>query len=421
MEHLRHNLIYLYVALFLLNGNILSAMKRATPEQIRKAAEDAEAENILDEPAQNYQRIRGLLIIRGKKPAESLIEEFKIQLSDAQSSGQKAALHYLLAECYRADAIKKARSNHDGAALQNLHVTALPHLLAAFEQLPQGNAGNQLRRDIIFAVNRLLKDGDMDKLPTEMRRQVIEHYIRSPLDPLSALGVERTVAVYRDLGLEEELLQKYSGSPATESYEKLLDTMQYVKKLKSSQAAFPFAEALWTRFKQKLSGTPPDLKKVMEVYGNVAPKQTLVLFSDTVGRWPQLYLQLYAASKQCREFDAKEKYWQAYLMPYLQCLTEEKDAKTDPVAKYHSVAQELARQNDLEAALFVIQRAEQLTNAERSSTYGFLLLKKAECLEKLGKLEEARETYTKCSRAKNVASYLRENAENKLRMLDTRN
>ncbi len=415
---------FLLAAALLLTADNASAQKRAGPEKVQELAEKARDNGILKEPVQNYRRIRGLFIKSGAEPADALIKRFRNRLEKAETIPERAVLHYLIAETYRHEAVQNIRSEHDPAAMESLHETALPHLVKAYGEIRDSSGKEMLKTDISRALNRLLAEGAGAKVSADMRKKLIETYIEASSSSISVLGMDTMAEIYRDLGIENRLLAEYAEDPGQiHSYKRLLKAMRRVRALKGEQAALPYAQTLWQDYRDHLmekEEKKQDARRVMEVFTEVEPRTVLESFTDVTERYPRLYLQLYYAAGQTEQFNEEKKYWQKYLVPCLQ--QQEKMEHEGPLVDHHWLSRQLEENGDYEAALFVIRRALKTEGAEDSDKYGYLLLRKARCFEELGRTDKARSAYTKCRKADNtVEAYLRENAEKMLEALKSEN
>ena len=395
------NMLCLLCALILGAGSALRGQEKASQRRMDKLKSAVQLSRLMEMPEVNFARIRSAFL-SGRDDAYEAVRDSLSAIPTAQSDERKAACRYLAAMCNRAEALFKSRERRNGDLFRELPAKSLPNLLEAYSlcPTPKSNLQRQVRREI----NVLLQDNEgMALIGEELRQRLIKEYVHSQLRPLDSEGYDTIVPAFRNLGITDELAARcQTAASDIDNSETLFDTMRLALKLKGAEHALPFAEELTRRLAPGQMRNK--LRPTMEVYIEASPSRTLERFGDEFADNPLLGEYLYVASCRTGASGGNDGRIEKWLHPFLTAKAKEIDKDESNLSHtaydLSSLAGKLMAINDFDGALHVCEFATALKSIDMVPIQSHLVFQKAVCLEKLGRIQEAKRAYLKCTQPK---------------------
>ena len=393
--------------LFLCGGYFALGQDKASQSRLDKFKSGVSLPKLMDAPDANFARIR-IAFLSGKDDGYVDVRRH-LEMTQAQSDETKAACFYLAAACNRAEAMAKASENRNGFPLRELPAKSLPILLDSFRLCPASKASlqRQIRRDILVL---LMDDEGMAMINDDLRKRVVDEYVHSPGSPLDSEGYETQIPVFRNLGILDELSVRCSANPCDiKNKDMLFDTMRLAFELYGAGQAIPYADELARRtgiisLKKQSARQLAVQRAIMEVYIEADPTKMLDSFNDAFKNNPLLGEYLYVASYITGKPDGDERRIDKWLRPFLMArINVNGDATPDVLSiasDFSRLAAKLISINDFVGALHVCEFSDNLKSIEMLSIRSHLVFQKAICLEKLGRLQDARNAYLECTKTR---------------------
>jgi tetratricopeptide (TPR) repeat protein len=415
------------VAVLVLPPDAARAQPRATPEQLRDLAKDAD--KLLADPVANRAQIVGVLIKPGTRPDAELVGLLEARLKQATSAEEKAAVHFLLGKTYYWGAFRQFRQTHERKVFtQDVVGKVVGEGLAAFEAaqaIPAGQGAIGLRQDTAVDLCELFASNLYgESLSPELKRDAVTRFI----DVLEK-GEEGTRGwpadvrgkAYRNLGIAERLVQEIPAEMPTERAE-LHKAMKQAAAV-SPQGAVRFAVAL--EAKQDLTSADSESQAwdIFEVYRDAADPRALPWLKRVAEHFHGYYLPLFAFSRDAEpglSVQERDKYLEAYVS-WTEASVGKAGARESPWGACDKAASELLREGEYARALRYAERGLK-QSPPLSPCLASLYFAKGRCHQGLRQPEQALTAFRLCiefAPYSRLGPRLKERAEDELRTLQT--
>lgn len=396
----------------------LHGQSRLTDEEIEEKREEEDLDKLLVSPFRNFGKIGGRFLHRRNPGLEDAVKAVEARLKTTADGLDKAALVLLLARGETALMTEAALAMRDPSMMHDLPPVLLPMLSDAYAALPDGADADTLRQRLVRETNRLLLDEGASGLKDDEKAQLVKNYLHSPRNPLKGCPVDRLVAIYRNLGVVQELEDKCKAAPPNIPREgDLLLAMRLARELKGSAAALPFADEMLRR--KSSSGSPDDiwLLGLWDVYAD-EPAHALETLPRHADRWPTCRLILFDASSRMGRGDRKSREAE-WLAPYMDRLARKDEAaKTPEEARSLKFKRTFASVTILvnrrihEGVIYIGRRTEEpaLEKDESNRDYWEIVVAMARAYAAMGMGKEAAEVYGRTLRCDHVLTTIQDEA-----------
>ena len=363
--------------------------ERIPPIILKKKAAEHPLEELVKAPADNYRMILSLHVQSPFAPLPQVAKTLAEALTTAESPADKAALTYLLTECGNARAVKRARNLRDTSGLSGMTQETVEGLLSAWRILADDSDHDDLRQTLARALNdRLARN--ISSLSESLKQAVTSQYLHTPNNnPLKDESLAKTAAIYRNFGLADELEKKLPPLEETMGYPELLDMVQAYRVLEKTEKSGQCAEALWEKYFERL--TAEDNSFALETVLTCLPEQggkNLERLEPLLAQKPWLCLTairlLQSSSKEAREKEAAR-----YADIYIDYTGKAKYQENRLLSAQEALAECGAHEAELRIIDAMLAVKSDIA-ARNEITY---LLKRADCLQNLGRKEECIAAY----------------------------
>ena len=230
--------------------------------------------------------------------------------------------------------------------------------------------------------------------------------------------MDRLVAIYRNLGVVQELEDKCKAAPSDIPQEDdLLLVMRLARELKGSAAALPYADEMLEH--KSSSGKPDDLwlLGLWDVYAD-EPAHALETLPRHADRWPMCRLILFDAASRMGRGDRKSRETE-WLAPYMDHLARKDEAAKTPEEarglKYKRTFASvtiLVNRKIHEGVIYMGRRTEEpaLEKDERSRDYWEIIVAMARAYAAMGMRKEAAEVYGRTLQCDHVLTTIQDEA-----------
>ena len=396
----------------------LYGQSRLTDEEIEELREEENLDKLLESPHKNFGKISGRFLNRRNRGLEDAVKTVEARLKTTTDGLDKAALALLLTRGETALMTKAALAMRDPSMMRDLPPVLLPMLSDAYAALPDGADADTLRQSLVRETNRLLLDEGAAYLKDDEKALLVKNYLHSPRNPLKGCPVDRLVAIYRNLGVVQELEDKCKAAPSDIPQEDdLLLVMRLARELKGSAAALPYADEMLEH--KSSSGKPDDLwlLGLWDVYAD-EPAHALETLPRHADRWPMCRLILFDAASRMGRGDRKSRETE-WLAPYMDHLARKDEAAKTPEEarglKYKRTFASvtiLVNRKIHEGVIYMGRRTEEpaLEKDERSRDYWEIIVAMARAYAAMGMRKEAAEVYGRTLQCDHVLTTIQDEA-----------
>jgi tetratricopeptide (TPR) repeat protein len=374
----------------LLSAQTLAAT-RATKEQIDKYAEGAE--KCWAQPGSNYSYLVGCVIKPGHMSQSNLLARIASLMDKAETSLDKAALHYLAGETYYWTGLAEVMKFRNKSAMDGEQAVAA--YLAAWDAVAQGGeAANliQLRRTLVYRLDEVLATRMCGaNLSTNLKQQVVARYI-DRVEKEEALRTNGTLQqrakIYSNLGIQGRLAAAMTTSIPT-NFPGALRAMEVALAAGATNEALRYAAHLEEHFGAEFNMHPEARGRVFSVYKACSDPRSIPCLKALAATDPKAWLALYDYSVRLEpQLDVVQR--RAYVDEYLKGLANKhvKDSSA-----YCAAIERLVAGGDYDPALELADKA--ISENGASTSRAIILRHKALVYELRGDKAKALEARQK--------------------------
>lgn len=410
-------------AAMLLCPSSLHAQRRAPQFVVETARSKMPLDSLLQAPARNFRKIKALWLNPANGDFETARVEFEKAVGRTEGVEDMAAIHLLLAEAERGMRIRKAMGKmkqeketeakrispavmkelFGDTAQDKSDLSGHPLLLALlsdFASLPEKTEAPRLRDDMMAYLNAFLAEARPGDLPEEVRAAVVEKYVKSRWSPLESCPPEKTVAIYRNLGMEAELERTLAKN--AEEVKEMKDLIRYMRmaeKAGMQTRAVAFADELLAR----LAGMPETVAEqciydTADDCARLAPEAALAKLRGYTEKFPRVYVSLYKASCLTGKPGDAEQRCREWLLPWLEKLKADRNPNTHRLmmSNIGMVLHDFEMSGDFDGAIYVADFILSMEEQKGGRSYWNAMYRKGRCQRKAGRLEDAKATFENC-------------------------
>jgi tetratricopeptide (TPR) repeat protein len=388
-------------AVLVLPPDAARAQTRATPEQLRDLAKDAD--KLLADPVANRAQIVGVLIKPGARPDAELVGLLQARLKQATSAEEKAAVHFLLGKTYYWGAFRQFRQTRDRKVFsQDVVGKVVGEGLAAFEAaraVPGGQGDSRLQQDTAADLRDLFGSNLYgEALSPELKHEAVTRFIdvlEKSEQGTRGWPADARAKAYRNLGIAERLAREIPAEMPADR-EELDRTMKQVAAI-SPKEAVRFAVALEAKQDLTSPAYESEVWDIFEVYRAAADPRALPWLKRVAERFPNYCLPLYVLSRDAEPdlpVQERDKYLEAYVS-WAEASVGKENARESPISACDMVVSELLREGDYARVLRYAERGLKQPPA-LSPHLASLYYAKGKSLQELRQPEQALAAFELC-------------------------
>ena len=348
----------------------------------------------------------------------------RLEEASFEKDNERAAVKYMIAACVKAEVMDRGRKGRD-AELGDAKRMALATLLDAYALVPESTGDKRLRRAIESAIGRWLTVSNNEWMTEELGHRTQDVYLASLPLPSSLEDAAILLEQYRGAKREDVLRKRVDGiMVGMESFDATLSAMCLSFAVDSPAKALPCAERIMAQYRQEALDRYPCILDVARVFVKAAPERVDGLFGELAAKTNGLYVRLYEAASAVHAKSGKAADDSLLLPPVLKRMEDglqanDGDERTSKLqARHLKFACDLRGSGEFDASIAVCDLACG-NDAERKSREHWNFVNcKASCLEKKGKLSEARECYGECLKSGDSSADAKRTAERAIRRIE---
>ncbi len=423
-----------------------------TKAQRRMSAEDIEMQRmnfplfrLVNEPANNLQKIRGWYLLPYSNDLLLVIDTLNASLEKHTEPENRAALHILLSDAILARKLRlklprdkcapmtddsglpyevfDGLLTRDGFYDQILDEHALLlELVSDFTLLPHDANPKSIHRMLIAKIHSILANPNSKGLPHEIRQAVMEKFIMSKAVPMKHCPARQRAAICSNLNLTQEIRGMVKDLQTSTDHDALMLGVQIAANANLEDEAIGLANRLMSIIDLSNKHAKEHCC-ALNAYLKFRPQKALEQFDAIKYTGTPTTTALFLASCKANQYNSAEKRYEKWILPWVVDIGKHGDLeiKREVLSFHHAIINELMEMEDYQNAAFLSNKIYRTDTYSDNIIYWHVALQLAKCHEALGMDNDALKVLEKLIENHGVDKGIREMAQQRMNRIKSKN